>query len=155
LPIRFGLEAIVCRDPSGTYSTVSALLVADQQGFVTGPTDILNSMDVTTASKLARPNQNRKLTISELLAPQYKLLKNWGVDGFLSHSDAVAAFYAERREKFEFFARKHLDGLADWVSPVAGMFLWIDLSRSGIEDSFELIREKAMAKGVLAVPGKA
>jgi len=92
-------------------------------------------------------------SISQVVA--YKLLKNWGVDGFLSHSDAVAAFYAERREKFEFFARKHLDGLADWVSPVAGMFLWIDLSRSGIEDSFELIREKAMAKGVLAVPGKA
>ena len=92
-------------------------------------------------------------SISQVVA--YKLLKNWGVDGFLSHSDAVAAFYAERREKFEFFARKHLDGLADWVSPVAGMFLWIDLKRSGIEDSFELIREKAMAKGVLAVPGKA
>jgi tryptophan aminotransferase len=92
-------------------------------------------------------------SISQVVA--YKLLKNWGVEGFLSHSDAVAAFYAERREKFEFYARKHLDGLADWVSPVAGMFLWIDLKRAGIEDSFELIREKALAKGVLAVPGKA
>ena len=92
-------------------------------------------------------------SISQVVA--YKLLENWGVEGFLSHSDAVAAFYAERREKFEAFAHKHLKGLASWVSPVAGMFLWIDLSPAGIEDSFELIREKALAKGVLAVPGKA
>lgn len=134
----------VCR-----FDSVSKLLSAGiRLGFVTGPADILNSMDVTTAMNSLHPS-----SISQVVA--YKLLKNWGVDGFLSHSDAVAAFYAERREKFEFFARKHLDGLADWVSPVAGMFLWIDLSRSGIEDSFELIREKAMAKGVLAVPGKA
>jgi len=40
---------------------------------VTGPADILNSMDVTTASKLARPDQNRKLTISELPPPKFHL----------------------------------------------------------------------------------
>jgi tryptophan aminotransferase len=31
------------------------LIVSDRQGFVTGPADILNSMDVTTASKPACP----------------------------------------------------------------------------------------------------
>lgn len=76
-----------------------------------------------------------------------------GVDGFLAHSRAVAKFYADRRAKFEAAAHKHLDGLATWVSPVAGMFLWIDLSPSGITDTFDLIRKEALAKGVLAVPG--
>ena len=73
MPIRFGLEAFVRRNPTGMSITLSALLVSDQQGFVTGPADILNSMDVTTASKLARPNQNRKLTISELPSPKFHL----------------------------------------------------------------------------------
>jgi tryptophan aminotransferase len=56
---------------------------------------------------------------------------------------------------FEASAKKHLDGLATWVSPVAGMFLWIDMSPAGITDSWSLIRNEALAKGVLAVPGSA
>jgi hypothetical protein len=67
----------------------------------------------------------------------------------------LGPFYAERREVFEAIARKHLDGLARWVSPVAGMFLWIDLSPAGITDTYELIRHEAYEKGVLAVPGYA
>jgi tryptophan aminotransferase len=71
----------------------------------------------------------------------------------LNHAQQVANFYADRREKFEAIARKHLDGLATWNSPVAGMFLWIDLSPAGVTDSFKLIRTEALAKGVLAIPG--
>ncbi|BEI85072.1 hypothetical protein CcaverHIS002_0504730 [Cutaneotrichosporon cavernicola] len=51
--------------------------------------------------------------------------------------------------------KKYLAGLATWVSPVAGMFLWIDMSPAGITDSYKLIRNEALAKGVLAVPGQA
>jgi tryptophan aminotransferase len=77
------------------------------------------------------------------------------IEGFLAHSNAVAEFYKQRRDIFEAAARKHLDGLAKWVSPVAGMFLWIDMSPAGITDSWSLIRNEALAKGVLAVPGSA
>lgn len=35
------------------------------------------------------------------------------------------------------------------------MFLWIDLRPAGIEDTYELIRHEALAKGVLGVPGMA
>lgn len=35
------------------------------------------------------------------------------------------------------------------------MFLWIDMSPAGITDSYQLIRNEALAKGVLAVPGQA
>ena len=73
----------------------------------------------------------------------------------MSHSHAVADFYAHRRTIFETIAHKHLDGLARWVSPVAGMFLWIDLGPAGVEDSFEVIRTEALGKGVLLVPGQA
>lgn len=34
------------------------------------------------------------------------------------------------------------------------MFCWIDLSPSGISDTFTLISEEAIAKGVLLVPGR-
>lgn len=78
-----------------------------------------------------------------------------GHDGFLEHAHRVADFYANRRNTYEALAHKHLDGLATWISPVAGMFLWLDLSPSGVKDSFDLIRNQALAKGVLAVPGYA
>jgi tryptophan aminotransferase len=43
-----------------------------------------------------------------------------GIEGFIDHGERVAAFYASRRDKFEAIAKKHLDGIATWVSPVAG-----------------------------------
>jgi tryptophan aminotransferase len=76
-----------------------------------------------------------------------------GVEGFLNHAQHVADFYASRRQRFEDLAHKHLDGLAKWVSPTAGMFLWLDLSPAGVKDSYALVRTEALAKGVLAVPG--
>lgn len=76
-----------------------------------------------------------------------------GHDGFLSHSRVVAQFYAERRATFEALAHKYLDGLASWVSPVAGMFLWLDFSPAGIKDSSELISKDALSAGVLCTPG--
>lgn len=73
-----------------------------------------------------------------------------------------------RRDNFEAKAHKHLEGVAEWVTPVAGMFLWLKLrlppsnasdSSSSAPadegDSFELISTKAKAAGVLAVPGMA
>lgn len=55
----------------------------------------------------------------------YKALSRWGIEGFLAHCKGVAATYRARRDAFERVARKHLDGLGEWTTPVAGMFLYI------------------------------
>jgi len=129
------------------FDSFSKLLAAGLRlGFATGPKEILHAIDVTTAGACLHTS-----AISQAVA--YGLVSKWGVQGFLTHAQSVADFYAARRERFEAIAHKHLDGLATWVSPVAGMFLWIDLSPSGIKDSYDLILKEALAKGVLAVPG--
>lgn len=130
------------------FDSFSKLLSAGiRLGFATGPKDILHAIDVHTAGA--------NLHTSALAqAVAFKLLQAWGIEGFLGHARAVADFYAARRDIFEKAAHEHLDGLAKWVQPVAGMFLWIDMSPAGITDSYSLIRNEALAKGVLAVPGQ-
>lgn len=113
-------------------------------GWATGPTQILQAMDVNSSQANLQPN-------GFAMGAMYQLLKYWGVKGFVEHGQRVAAFYAARRDKFEALAHKHLDGLATWVSPVAGMFLWLDVSP--IKDSYDLVMNEALSKGVLAVPG--
>ena len=87
------------------------------------------------------------------------VLRAWlisgGIEGMLRHAQETADFYAHRRQQLEALCHQYLDGLASWVSPVSGMFLWIDLSPAGIDDSYDLIRNEALAKGVLCVPGLA
>jgi tryptophan aminotransferase len=62
-------------------------------------------------------------TLTQIMA--YALLSRWGPDGFLAHCAEIAAFYHARRDVFERVARKHLTGLVEWTTPVAGMFLYI------------------------------
>ncbi|KAH9813007.1 pyridoxal phosphate-dependent transferase [Melampsora americana] len=83
---------------------------------------------------------------------------SWGYDGFIAHCDRVAAFYAHKLQVVEAAARKHLEGLADWDRPRAGMFLWFKLriAKLGEEEnacSKALIATTALRNGVLAVPG--
>lgn len=151
IPSYFELETQVF--PRGghvvRFDSFSKLLSAGiRLGFATGPKDILHAIDVATAGANLHTS-----ALSQAVA--HRLLLHWGTEGFLGHARSVAAFYRERRDAFEAMAREHLAGLADWVSPVAGMFLWIDLSPAGIKDSYQLIRNEALAKGVLAVPGAA
>ncbi|KAJ7275941.1 aromatic amino acid aminotransferase-like protein [Mycena rebaudengoi] len=59
---------------------------------------------------------------------------------------------------FERVARAHLTGLAEWTTPIAGMFLYIKLLvhlDGRPVDSKALVLGKAVEKGVLAVPGTA
>ncbi|KAK4685239.1 tryptophan aminotransferase, partial [Tremellales sp. Uapishka_1] len=149
IPSYFELETQVF--PEGghvlRFDSFSKLLSAGLRlGYATGPKDLLSAIEVGNATYNLHTS-----SISQAVA--YRLLQHWGISGFLDHSHAVAAFYAERRKVFEAIAHKHLDGLATWVSPVAGMFLWIDLAPSGITDTYNLVLTEALAKGVLAVPG--
>ncbi|KAJ3297136.1 hypothetical protein HK104_000792 [Borealophlyctis nickersoniae] len=87
--------------------------------------------------------------ISQMLV--YSLLRKWGVNGFLAHTDKVAKFYLSKRDAFLGSANRQLNGFAEFTSPDAGMFVWMKLT--GIEDSSELIKTKAVEKKVLLVPG--
>ncbi|WVR08942.1 hypothetical protein IAU60_006001 [Kwoniella sp. DSM 27419] len=151
LPSYFELETEVY--PEGghvvRFDSFSKLLSAGLRlGFATGPKEITYAIDVITAGANLHTSG-----VSQAVA--FRLLQHWGMDGFLAHGRAVAKLYGDRRAEFEAVCHKYLDGLATWVSPVAGMFLWVDLSPSGIKDGYDLIRHEAFAKGVLGVPGMA
>ena len=125
-------------------------------GFATGPNEILDAVDANTANSNLQPSG-----LAAVVA--YALLNHWGIPGFLRHVDNVAGFYAKRRDNFEAKAARVLGEarVAKWVTPVAGMFLWLrlNLPPSGPDDvegdSFALISDKAQKAGVLAVPGVA
>lgn len=87
--------------------------------------------------------------ISQCLA--LTLFRHWGLEGFLKHTSTVAKFYKNKCETFISLCHKHLTGLCEWNTPTAGMFVWLRLNN--ITDSSKLIREKAVDKKVLLVPG--
>ncbi|KAJ9108584.1 hypothetical protein QFC19_002300 [Naganishia cerealis] len=127
------------------FDSLSKVLSSGMRlGFAAGPTPIMKAMDVLTSAANLQPNG-----MSQAIA--YRLLRHWGIKGFQEHSQRVAQFYANRRNQFEAIAKRHLEGIATWVSPVAGMFLWIDVSP--LPDTYELVMNNALAKGVLAIPG--
>jgi tryptophan aminotransferase len=128
-------------------------------GYATGSTVILHYIEAETAVANLQPSG-----ASQVIT--YKLLQHWGYDGLLRHGDNVASFYLKRRDNFEGKARAVLGDdsskkqrkVATWVTPVAGMFLWLRLilppsNGSQIGDSYTLVTEKAKANGILAVPG--
>jgi kynurenine/2-aminoadipate aminotransferase len=82
-----------------------------------------------------------------------KLLEHWGAQGLDEHARSVAKFYCNRRDVLLSAADRHLNGLAEWVVPEAGMFLWIKLLH-GITDTKALIEDKAAKANVLFVPGQ-
>ncbi|PWN37995.1 PLP-dependent transferase [Meira miltonrushii] len=130
-----------------------------RMGFMTGPPTIMHYIESETAVINLQASG-----VAQIIT--FKLLQFWGYEGFLRHADATAEFYRKRRDNFEMKARKVLGedsgkgqkSVATWITPVAGMFLWLRLKlppsvNSAEGDSFALIREKAHDKGVLAVPG--
>ena len=86
-------------------------------GAVTGPQPLLNAIDMHTATA--------NLQVSSLTqAITYTLMSSWGYDGFHKHTENVSDLYRAKRDVFENAMKRHLEGLADWDSPEAGMFFW-------------------------------
>ncbi|KAF7305471.1 Aminotran-1-2 domain-containing protein [Mycena chlorophos] len=122
-------------------------------GFMSAHPTLSAAVNMITSNTNLQPN-----SLAQLIA--FKVLSRMGPEGFLAHCKQVASLYRTRRDNFERLARKYLgdDGLAEWTTPVAGMFLYIKLIANTNDtptDSQFLIRERAVAKGVLAVPGTA
>jgi kynurenine/2-aminoadipate aminotransferase len=114
-------------------------------GWVTGPAALVNRLEFhQQATNLHASGLTQMLV--------YKLLDQWGIDGFRSHIQKVKNFYSQKRDVTLKAAEKHLTGLAEWSPPSAGMFIWFKLN--GITDTEELIKEKAVKAKVVMVPGK-
>ncbi|KAL1729675.1 pyridoxal phosphate-dependent transferase [Schizophyllum commune] len=115
-------------------------------GFLSAAKEICDKVDLITS------NTNLQ-TASTTQAMVYKLLEHWGQDGFIAHVGRVAEYYRVKRDLFEAAAKKYLTGVAKWNSPVAGMFVYIELLYERDIDSYAVILEKAVERGFLAVPG--
>ncbi len=114
-------------------------------GFLTAAKELCDKVDLETSNTNLQSSSTTQAIV-------LVLLQKWGFDGFIAHTHRVAAFYKQKRDMFEAAAHKHLDGLATWVSPDCGMFLFIDLDIPG-GDSAQLISTTAVEKGILGVPG--
>ncbi|KEI41612.1 uncharacterized protein L969DRAFT_15637 [Mixia osmundae IAM 14324] len=132
------------------FDSVSKILSSGiRLGSVCGHKSIIERIELQTA------NTNLQVpSLTQAIALQ--LVERWQHQGFIEHCTRVAEFYKQKRDVFDKLARKHLEGVAQWDTPEAGLFLWIKLllNRDGSDgDSESLIREKAVEKGVLCVPG--
>ncbi|KAJ3076460.1 hypothetical protein HDU98_002904 [Podochytrium sp. JEL0797] len=127
------------------FDSFSKILSAGVRvGWVSGPKPLADRIALHTQASMLHASGMSQMMV-------FKVLQHWGIDGFLRHSATVSAFYAEKAKAFMQLAEKHLKGLAEWVEPNAGMFVWIKLL--GVTDSSSLIKNKAMEKKVLMVPG--
>jgi len=119
-------------------------------GFVTGPAPLLERLNWHTQATQLHNSGLSQAVVS-------KLLQDWGSiskGGFEAHAQKVAEFYQERGQVLHEAAQRHLTGLAEWDVPEAGMFLWMNLACSGINDTMSMIETKAAEAKVLLVPGQ-
>jgi len=101
------------------------------------------------------------------------VLKSWGRQGLDAHLRSIQGVYARKAKSIAAACKKELKGLAEWKVPSAGMFLWLDLKPSGIEDvgidatttttsednsspspSSSSVLTLLQERGVIVVPGK-
>ena len=84
----------------------------------------------------------------------HSMLEGWGPTGLDTHLRRLQWMYTVRRNRLHTAASKHLNGLATWTLPSAGMFLWMDVSPSGVVDTFNIV-DRLLDAGVVMVPGGA
>jgi len=115
-------------------------------GFVTGPKPLVDRVMLHVQVSVLHATSLSQYVVLELL-------KRWGLKGFFSHVDTIEQFYLERRDAMVEAAQKHLAGICEWDVPGGGMFLWIKVK--GVEDTWDLIMDKATKNKVMVLPGKA
>jgi 2-aminoadipate transaminase len=79
----------------------------------------------------------------------YEVIRNGLLD---THVPKIRALYKRHRDAMQTSLAKHLGGVAQWVTPVGGMFFWIELPAH--IDAVALL-PKAVDAGMAFVPGAA
>lgn len=113
-------------------------------GFLTGPKPLIDRVVLHIQASTMHTSTFTQMMVSQLL-------HSWGEERFLQHIDGVLGFYRKQRDAMISSAEKWLNDEAEWYVPSAGMFLWLKLKC--VTDTQQLIREKALKKEVLLVPG--
>ncbi|XP_039396471.1 kynurenine/alpha-aminoadipate aminotransferase, mitochondrial-like [Mauremys reevesii] len=113
-------------------------------GFLTGPKPLIDRVILHMQSSTITS------TFTQILMSE--LLHKWGQKGLLEHVERVMEFYRTQRDAMLAAADKWLKGLAEWNIPTAGMFLWIKIK--GISNTYQMITENALERGVSLVPGQ-
>jgi len=135
------------------FDSFSKLLSSGMRlGFATGPAPLIERIELhSQASNLHTAGLPQAFAASLF---DHWASKNNGssYEEFVKHIDDISGFYRKRRDHFLECASRHLTGLATWTHPRAGMFVWFKLL--GVTDSWPLIKEKAVDKKVLFVPGQ-
>ena len=114
-------------------------------GFVTGPPAFVSAMLLSVQCGCLHSSG-----IAQVMAAKY--LRHLGAEGWRRHVNAVSLFYLRRRDLLCSLAEQHLQGLAEFSLPTAGMFVWFRLLQ--VTDSKRLIEESARKALVLLVPGQ-
>eukprot|EP00158_Paraphelidium_tribonemae_P008377 Partr_v1_DN28566_c0_g1_i1_m73330 putative Aminotransferase len=115
-----------------------------RMGFVTGPKPLIDRIVLHSQASNLHPNGPSQLLL-------FKLMKYWGHDKFMLHVRDVCALYRARRDHIIRCMDIELKGLAEWTVPAGGMFLWVRINR--VKDTRKLIKERAVDKKVLCLPG--
>ncbi|XP_062991408.1 kynurenine/alpha-aminoadipate aminotransferase, mitochondrial-like [Elgaria multicarinata webbii] len=113
-------------------------------GFLTGPAFLIDKVILHIQASTLQTSSFTQILVSQLF-------NKWGQRGFLENANRAAEFYKNQREAMLAAADKWLKGLADWYIPKAGLYLWIKIK--GISDTYQMITEKALDKGVSLLPG--
>ena len=67
------------------------------------------------------------------------------------HAQKLRNLYKRRRDLLMAAASKHLSGLAEWETPLGGMFLWLRIL--GVEDTYKMAVERGLQHKLAVMPG--
>eukprot|EP01125_Pyxidicula_operculata_P009481 TRINITY_DN3121_c0_g1_i1.p1 TRINITY_DN3121_c0_g1~~TRINITY_DN3121_c0_g1_i1.p1 ORF type:complete len:391 (+),score=56.55 TRINITY_DN3121_c0_g1_i1:238-1410(+) len=114
-------------------------------GWATGPLPFIENMQLHAQATTLQPSGISQAIVHDLLV-------KWGPQGFEDHISKVQKYYSFKRDAFVGAAENHLRGLCEWNIPEAGMFAWMKVR--GVEDTENLIKNRAVAALVLLLPGR-
>jgi len=82
----------------------------------------------------------------------FRLLNEYGQEGFLKRGESVAKFYENRCNTMLRAAERHLTGVVEWKNPSGGMFLWLKMLT--VNDTRKLVTgDLVLKKMVRLTPG--
>jgi 2-aminoadipate transaminase len=124
----------------GSFSKV--LAPGLRLGYIVAPTTLYPKLlQAKQAADLHTPIFNQRVV--------HEVIRNGMLD---THVPTIRALYKTHRDAMQTSLAKHLGGIAQWVTPVGGMFFWIELPAH--IDAVALLPQ-AVEAGMAYVPGAA
>jgi 2-aminoadipate transaminase len=124
----------------GSFSKV--LAPGLRLGYIIAPTALYPKLlQAKQAADLHTPIFNQRVV--------HEVIRNGLLD---THVPTIRARYKLHRDAMQVSLARHLGGIAQWVTPVGGMFFWLELSQD--IDAVALL-PKAVDAGMAYVPGAA